>query len=75
MISWTSLKKQSSTQQRLLNDVSYTCGLLLPPKPIVTTESTVVAPRLVLAGTSVPVSVFANQNVTQEQHTSNANGT
>ena len=52
-----------------------TCGLLFPPNPIVTTDNTVVAPRLVLAGISVPFSVLTNQNVTQEQQTINVNGT
>ena len=54
--------------------ISLTCGLLLPPKPIVTTESTVVAPRLLLAGISVPLSVLTSQNVTHEQQTIRASG-
>lgn len=43
--------------------------------PMVTTDNTVVAPRLVLAGISEPFSVFTSQNVTHEQHTINVNGT
>ena len=58
-----------------MSKMELTCGLPLPPNPIVTTERTVVAPRLVLAGISLPLSVFISQNVTQEQQTINVNGT
>jgi hypothetical protein len=41
---------------------------------MVTMERTVVAPRPVLAGISVPFSVLTSQNVTHEQHTINVKG-
>ena len=43
-----------------------TCGLVLPPNPMVTTARALVAPKPVLAGVSWPFSVLINQNETQE---------
>ena len=56
------------------NDIILTWGLLFPSNPMVTTVSTVVAPKLVLAAISPPFSVFVNQNWTHEQHTNNVRG-
>ena len=47
---------------------------IFPLKPMVTMDSTVVAPRPVLAGISVPFSVLTSQKVTQEQQTISISG-
>ena len=44
--------------------MSITCGLVLPPKPMVTTAKVLVAPSPVLAAVSWPMSVLISQNDT-----------
>ena len=55
-------------------NIAITWGLLLPMNPMVTTVRTVVAPRVVRASISPPISVFVSQNCTHEQHTIRVRG-
>ena len=63
-----------NTVMKLKDSSLFTCGLLLPPNPIVTTVSTVVAPKLVRAAISPPLFMFVSQNVTQDKHTIKVSG-